>query len=151
MTPASAKAPWGDLIGMLVGVLGGPIGMLLGLGIGAAGGAVYDASKADDEDDALTAFANSIPLGRNVIIAQTDEVSTGALDAAAASLGGVVQRRLLSDVVAELEAERQAERDAADAARKALREQKKQERSEDLHRRVEALKVAFGGGKKDDA
>lgn len=139
----------GSLIGMLVGILGGPVGMLLGWGVGAAGGAIVDAVRDDDADDALSSFARSIPLGGNVLIAQTDEVDRSVLDAAVAQSGGAILRQPLDEVVAALEAEREAEKAAADAARKEMRAQKKKERDEDLGRRVDALKVAFGAKPKE--
>ena len=50
----------GSLLGMLIGVLGGPLGVLLGFGLGAAGGALVDASRSDDIDDAITEFGKTV-------------------------------------------------------------------------------------------
>ena len=92
----------GSLIGMLIGVLGGPLGVLLGFGLGAAGGALVDASRSDDLDDAITEFGKTVRPGGNAIIAQTDEADTAALDALVTKYDGAIVRRPLDEVLAEL-------------------------------------------------
>lgn len=134
----------GSLIGLVVGILGGPVGMLLGWGLGALVGSAVDVDRAEDQDDALGALATAIAPGRNAILAETDETDTAALDEFVARYGGVVHRRLLDDVLAELEAQQQAQADAAAAARAAIKQQRKEERHERREERIAKLKAAFG-------
>lgn len=133
----------GSLIGMLVGVLGGPVGLLLGMSVGTATGALVDASNIDDADDVISQFAQQLPPGNNAIIVQTVEPTTDGLDAQVAKAGGRISRRLLDDVISELEAQQDAADAAAKAARKAAREQKKQERHDKNEDRIAALKAKF--------
>ncbi|MGV9825339.1 MULTISPECIES: DUF1269 domain-containing protein [unclassified Gordonia (in: high G+C Gram-positive bacteria)] len=133
----------GSLIGMLVGLLGGPLGVLLGFGLGAAGGAVVDAGRSDDHDDAITEFGRSIPAGGNALLAQTDEADTAPLDALVSKYNGTIVRRPLDDVIAELETQEAAAEAAADAARESMRKERKAERKEKREERVAALKSKF--------
>ncbi|GAA4835385.1 hypothetical protein GCM10023221_10460 [Luteimicrobium xylanilyticum] len=133
----------GSLIGVLIGVLGGPVGTLLGLAVGATGGALVDATRADQGDEILVSFAQAVPAGSNAIVAETSEADTSVLDGFVTQHGGTIARRPLDDVIAELEANEEAADEAAKAARKALREKKKAERAESRSERVEALKAKF--------
>ena len=129
--------------GGLSGVLGGPLGVLLGFGLGAAGGALVDASRSDDLDDAITEFGKTVRPGGNAIIAQTDEADTAALDALVTKYDGAIVRRPLDEVLAELEAQQDAAEAAAEAARKKLHDEKKAEKKEKREERVEKLKAKF--------
>lgn len=135
----------GSLIGMLIGVLGGPLGMLLGWGVGAAGGSLVDTDRLEQGDDAVSEFANAIPAGRNALIAETNEADTEALDAFVRDLGGIIVRRPMEEVVAELEAQQQAAQEAAKAARKELHAKKKEERKDSFDDRVNGLKSKVSG------
>lgn len=66
----------GSLIGMLVGLLGGPLGVLLGWGVGATIGAIRDTDRLGDDMSAIDVLSQSIPAGRNAIVAETDETDT---------------------------------------------------------------------------
>lgn len=140
---AGAGTASGSVIGLLIGVLGGPIGMLVGLTGGAAIGALVDVDRADAGDGVVERFAKLVPDGRNALVLQTEEDDLGALDAAVASLGGVIVRSPLADVLDELEAQQAAADEAAAAARKALREEKHEDRKRDWQERVDALKAKF--------
>jgi uncharacterized membrane protein len=133
----------GSLIGMLVGVLGGPVGMLLGWGAGAASGALYDADRLDQGDEAIEQFGALVAPGGNALLAETVEDTTEPLDTFVSQMGGTIVRRPLDEVVAELEAQQAAAEEADKAARKAIREHKKQERKETRQQRVDALKAKF--------
>jgi uncharacterized membrane protein len=133
----------GSLIGMLIGVLGGPVGMLLGWGVGASTGALYDADRLDQGDEAIEQFGALVPTGRNALLAETVEDATAPLDKFVSDLGGTIVRRPLDEVIAELEAQQAAAEAADEAARKAIREQKKQERKETRQQRLDALKAKF--------
>jgi uncharacterized membrane protein len=140
---AGAGIAGGSLIGMLVGVLGGPVGMLLGWGVGAASGALYDADRLDTGDEAIEQFGALVPTGRNALLAETVEDTTGPLDRFVSEMGGTIVRRPVDEVVAELEAQQAAAEEAEKAARQAIREQKKHERKETRQQRVDALKAKF--------
>jgi uncharacterized membrane protein len=140
---AGAGIAGGSLIGMLVGVLGGPVGMLLGGSAGAATGALYDADRLDEGDEAIEQFGALVPPGGNALLAETEEDTTGSLDAFVSEMGGTIVRRPLDEVVAELEAQQAAAEEAQKAARKVIREQKKQEHKETRQKRVDALKAKF--------
>jgi uncharacterized membrane protein len=142
-TDAGAGIVGGSLIGMLVGVLGGPVGMLLGWSAGAAGGALYDADRLDQGDEAIEQFGALVPTGGNALLAETAEDTTGPLDTFVSELGGTIVRRPLDEVIAELEAQQSAAEEADKAARKAIRKQKKQEHEETRQQRVDALKAKF--------
>ena len=142
-TMAGAGVAGGSLIGMLIGVLGGPVGMLLGGGAGAATGALYDADRLDAGDEAIEEFGTLVPAGGNALLAETVEDTTEPLDGFVSGMGGMIVRRPLDEVVAELEAQQAAAEEADRAARKAIREQKKQERKEDFQQRLDALKAKF--------
>lgn len=120
----------GSLIGMLLGILGGPIGMLLGLGVGAVSGALIDADRADDGEDAVSEFARTLQPGTNALLLRTREGTTDALDRVVGDLGGMIVRRPTAQVLDALEAQEEAERKAAKAARKAMRKQEKQARKD---------------------
>lgn len=148
-TTAGAGTFGGSLIGMLVGVLAGPLGVLLGATAGALGGSLFDLSRLEKADDAISEFGRLVPAGGNAIIAETNEADTAALDAMVTAAGGTIARRPMHEVVAELEAQQQAAEDASDAARKAMREQRKAERHEKVEDRVDALKAKFEHAKND--
>ena len=140
---AGAGIAGGSLIGMLIGVLGGPVGMLLGWGAGAATGALYDADRLDQGDEAIEQFGALVPPGKNVLLAETAEDATEPLDRFVSQMGGAIVRRPLDEVVAELEAQQAAAEEADKAARKAIREQKRQQHKETRQQRVDALKAKF--------
>jgi uncharacterized membrane protein len=133
----------GSLLGMLIGVLGGPLGVLLGFGLGAAGGALVDASRADDCDVAITEFGKTIRPGGNAILAETDEADTAAFDALVAKYGGAIVRRPLDEVLAEIEAQQDAAEAASDAVRKKIHEEKKAEKKEKRDERIAKVTAKF--------
>jgi hypothetical protein len=117
--------------------------MLLGGSAGAASGALYDADRLDEGDEAIEQFGALVPTGGNALLAETVEDTTEPLDTFVSEMGGAIMRRPLDEVVAELEAQQAAADEADKAARKAIREQKKQEHKETYHQRVDALKAKF--------
>jgi uncharacterized membrane protein len=134
----------GGLIGMLVGILGGPLGVLLGSGTGALIGSVFDVSKAEKGEDALTTLGGAIPPGSTAIIADVAEPAIEVVDGEMAKLDGEVTRRPVQDVLVELEAAEEATKAAAKEARRKMREQRKTEVSEKFSERVGKLKARFG-------
>ena len=110
---------------------------------GAASGALYDADRLDEGDEAIEQFGALVPTGGNALLAETVEDTTGPLDTFVSEMGGTIVRRPLDEVAAELAAQQAAADEADKAARKAIREQKKQEHKETYHQRVDALKAKF--------
>ena len=133
----------GSLVGMLLGVLGGPIGLLLGWTAGAGIGALVDTDRLEQGGELLTRIGESVPKGRNAIVAEAHEEDPAVLDSFAKQFGGMVTRFDANEVVAELEAQQQAAEEANRAAREAVRAHKKQEREAKLHDRVAELREKF--------
>lgn len=134
----------GSLIGLLVGVLGGPVGMLLGWGTGALIGGAIDTDNAISADEVLTEFSKAIPPNSTALLAEIDEVDDSILNNAVSQIGdGVIARRPVAEVMAELEAAEAAAEAAEKEARRVVREQKKQERKEKWDERVANLKAKF--------
>jgi hypothetical protein len=104
---------------------------------------LFDVDRMDKGDEAIAQCGQSFAAGRNAILAETVETTTGPLDTFVESMGGTIVRRPLDEVVAKLEAQQFAAEEAARAARKAIREEKKQQRKEKLQERVDALKAKF--------
>jgi uncharacterized membrane protein len=130
----------GGLIGALVGILGGPLGVLLGWGTGALIGGAIDVRRAEQTEDALSAFAQAIPPGSNALVAIVSEPAVEVIDGEMGKLGGEVTRRPLDEVMAELEAAEDAAEAAAKEARRAMREQRKDDITEELTARVSKLR-----------
>ena len=126
----------GSLLGMLVGVLGGPVGVLLGWGAGALMGGAFDVDRAVTSDEALTVLGQAIPTGSTAVIASVEEPAVEVIDGEMKKLGGVVTRRPVGEVEAELDAAEDAADAAARAARRTVREQRKAELSANVHERV---------------
>lgn len=117
----------GTLVGALVGMLGGPIGVLLG---GLAGSLIGDSvslDKAGNRTSLVEQIAQCIPAGATALIASVKEAAPEVIDDLAASLGGLVLRRPVEAVQAEVDAQTAAAMAAAAEARRVLHEQQKAE------------------------
>ncbi|MEU6574840.1 DUF1269 domain-containing protein [Streptomyces sp. NPDC046805] len=130
----------GSLIGLLVGLLGGPFGVLLGWGAGALVGGVLDATKASDTEAAISAFAKTVPPGRNALIADVSEATESIVDTEVAADGGTVVRRSAHDVLDEVEAASEAAKEAQAAAAAKLHAERRAERREEFHERWDRIK-----------
>lgn len=94
----------GGLIGALIGLLGGPVGVLLGWGTGSLIGLAVDAGDALDDESLLKRAGQTIAPGTTGLIAEVTESSTVAIDAEMSKLGGIVVRRPVGMVDAEIKA-----------------------------------------------
>jgi uncharacterized membrane protein len=130
----------GGLIGLLVGILGGPFGVLIGGATGLLIGSLYDMDDADRTESVLAEFSSAIRPGQTVVLAEVEEQSNDALNQAMASLGGIVVRRSVEDVEAEIAAAEAAQRAAKREARKELLETKRTRAKDEIRRIVDALK-----------
>jgi uncharacterized membrane protein len=141
----------GGLIGLLVGVLGGPVGVLIGGATGVLVGSLFDEDDEDATDSALADISKSVIVGSPSLLADVNETSTVAIDAAMANLGGTVLRRSGADVRAEIAAAEEAQREAKKKARKELREARKKKQKDEIDARVDALKAKLGRHKEPAA
>jgi uncharacterized membrane protein len=131
----------GGLVGLLIGILGGPLGVLLGGATGLAVGSLFDLDDADDTDSVLTDVSKTVKVGRTALLAQVVEQSPEVVDTAMAAMSGVVVRRPVIDVEAEIAAAEQAQREAKRKARKELRDARHAKQRDEAHAKVEELKA----------
>ena len=94
----------GGGIGALLGASLGPAGAVIGGTTGAVLGSVVDSRETDASGDLVTGAALQAPPGSTVVVADADETSPGAVDAAMAVLNATVIRRAPSDVASDIEA-----------------------------------------------
>jgi uncharacterized membrane protein len=130
----------GSLIGMLIGVLGGPVGVLVGWGAGAVMGGAFDVDRAVTSDEALTVLGRAIPPESTAVIASVEEPAVEVIDGEMKKLDGVVTRRPVAEVMAELAAAEDAAEAAAHEARKTLRQKRTAEFSAGVEDRVGKVK-----------
>jgi uncharacterized membrane protein len=121
----------GGLIGLLLGVIGGPFGVLIGGATGLMVGSLYDRADYEETDSALGAISSLVRAGRTALLAVVVEQSPEVVDAAMAGVGGMVVRRPVAEVEAEIAVAEEAERKA-----------KREARNELLHSRHEHDKAA---------
>ena len=145
----------GTLIGALVGVLGGPIGVLLGSSFGLLVGSAVGADDALDTATVLGQVIESIPVGATALVALVDESDPAVIDTEAAKLQGVVLRRPVADVQAEVDAAVRAQIAAEREVHKVLREQHRADRRQkidewkhEVSEGFEHLKDRLSGGSK---
>lgn len=131
----------GGLIGLLIGILGGPFGVLIGGATGLLIGSLYDMDDADDTESVLAEISRAVRPGQTVVLAEVDEQSNDVVDQAMARLDGIVLRRSVDDVEAEIAAAEDAERAAKREARKQLLQTRNSRAKEEIRRIVEALKA----------
>jgi uncharacterized membrane protein len=141
----------GGLVGLLVGVLGGPLGVLLGGATGLLVGSLFDDDDSEMTDSALSDISKSIHVGSTALLADLTEKDTVAVDAVMANLGGMVVRRSVADVEAEVAAAETAQQQAKAQARKELREAHRKQDKHEVDAKVAALKAKLHGHKKVSA
>jgi uncharacterized membrane protein len=135
----------GGAVGLIIGILGGPFGILLGGATGLLLGSLYDLDESDATESALGDISRSVRPRRTALLAEADEQSPEVIDNAMASLGGLVLRRSLDDVQAEIAAAEDAQRAAAQEARKRLREQRQAKTKEEIRAKIDELKAKLKG------
>jgi uncharacterized membrane protein len=150
-TATAIGAATGGIIGLTLGVLGGPLGVLLGGTYGMLLGSLVDLTAVEEEESVLAAMARAIQPGKTAVIAEVTETTPEVVDAEMERLGGVVLRRPVAEVEAELVAAAEAARAAEEEARRRLSDEHKEEPKENgerkgkLEEKIEGLKAKLAG------
>jgi uncharacterized membrane protein len=138
------EGPIGTAIGMLsgsaVGLLGGPVGVAIGASLGSLTGMIFDLDKSGVDIDFVDEVSKALTPGKAAVLADIEETWLTPVDTRIEKLGGVVFRRLRSEVV-----EDQLDREAAefDAELKQLKEELAQARAEnkaEVQKHIDATK-----------
>jgi len=117
----------GFLTGGLVGVLGGPAGLALGASLGGLTGSLLDLDRSGIGATFIDDVAGSLTPGKAAVLADVDEIWTTPIDTRLRELGGMVFRRLRSEVIEDQLARESA---AYEANLKALNDELKQANAE---------------------
>ncbi len=138
------EGPIGTGIGLLsgsaVGLLGGPVGVAVGATLGSLTGMLFDLDKSGVDLDFVDEVSKALTPGKAAVLADIEETWLTPVDTRLGTLGGVVFRRLRSEVV-----EDQLAREAAefDAELKQLKEELAQEKAEtkaEVQKHIDATK-----------
>jgi uncharacterized membrane protein len=138
------EGPIGTAIGMLsgsaVGLLGGPVGVAIGASLGSLTGMLFDLDKSGVDIDFVDEVSKALTPGKAAVLADIEETWLTPVDTRLGKLGGIVFRRLRSEVV-----EDQLAREAAefDAELKQLKEEFAQARAEnkaEVQKHIDATK-----------
>jgi uncharacterized membrane protein len=141
---AADRGPAGTAIGFLtgglIGLLGGPAGLPVGAAIGGLSGLLFDLDKSGTSVTFVDGVSKALTPGKAAVIADMDESWTAPVDAKLHGSGGIVFRRLRSEVV-----EDQLNREAAafEADLKTLGDEMKQASAEDkaaIQKDIDAVK-----------
>ena len=89
----------GFAIGSLVGLLAGPVGLAVGASMGGLSGLVYDLNEAGVDVGFVEEVSNALSPGKVALLAEVEEMWMAPVDTRMSSLGGLVFRRLRSEVV----------------------------------------------------
>lgn len=90
---------YGLLLGSLAGVLAGPAGLLLGASLGSLTGMLFDLNRAGIDVQFISDVSQALSPGKTALLADMDENWMVPVDTRMQALGGVVFRRLRSEVV----------------------------------------------------
>lgn len=97
------KGPAGAAIGMvsgsLVGILGGPVGVAIGAGLGGLTGLLFDLDRSGVDLQFVKDVSEALAPGKVAILADITESWTTPVDSRMAEHGGIVFRRLRSEVI----------------------------------------------------
>lgn len=118
----------GLLTGAVIGILGGPAGLAIGATIGGFTGFLFDLDKSGINATFLDDVSKALTAGKAAVLAEVEESWTTPVDSRMHAHGGIVFRRLRSEVV-----EDQLVRESAafDADLQALEDDLKQAIAED--------------------
>jgi uncharacterized membrane protein len=141
----------GGIVGLLVGVLGGPLGILIGGATGVLIGSLFDLDDIDDSESVLSEMSHSVLVDRNSVLAEVSEQSPEIVDSAIERLGGLVVRRDVYDVEAEIAAAEEAQRAAKKEARRLLHEKRREARREKVQAKIDELKEKLHLGHPSEA
>ena len=117
----------GSLLGSIIGILGGPLGVLFGATSGAMLGSLVSVEQLENRSSLLEQMLHALPSGCTAVIAEVGEYAQEVLDKIAEKLDGVVLRRPVAAVQAEVDVIQDAQRAAIREARRVLREQQREE------------------------
>ena len=118
----------GTAIGALLGVLGGPLGVLMLGATGSLLGSMVSLDTVAIRASLLEQITHGIPAGAVAVLAEVEESDDTAVGGIVQGLGGgVVLRRPVEAVMAEIAVAHEAQEAAAAEARKVLREKQKAE------------------------
>ena len=97
------KGPVGTALGMLtgslVGLLAGPVGVAAGFTAGGWAGLIFDLAHLGIDTDFLDEVSKALSPGKTAVLADVQETWTTPVDTRLEKLGGLVFRRLRSEVV----------------------------------------------------
>ena len=133
-------AALGLLMGGLIGILGGPAGLAIGATVGGFTGFLFDLDNSGIGATFLEDVSKTLTAGKSAVLAEVEESWTAPVDTRLHARGGIVFRRLRSEVV-----EDQLVRESAvfEAELKALEDDLKQEIAEDraaIQKNIEQVK-----------
>ena len=89
----------GLLTGSLIGILGGPAGLAVGASLGGLTGFLFDLDRSGIGATFLDDVSKTLTPGKAAVVAEVEENWTTPVDTRVHKLGGIVFRRLRSEVV----------------------------------------------------
>lgn len=100
---AVEEGPVGTALGMLtgsmVGLLAGPVGLAAGAWLGTMTGALFDLNKTGINIDFVDEVSKALSPGKAAVLADVEETWVTPVDTKIGRLGGLVFRRLRSEVI----------------------------------------------------
>jgi uncharacterized membrane protein len=100
---AAEQGPIGAALGMLtgsmLGLLAGPVGLAVGASMGTLTGLIFDLNKSGIDVQFVDDVSKALSPGKFAVLADVEESWTGPVDTRVGKLGGMVFRRLRSEVV----------------------------------------------------
>jgi len=113
MKQTADEGPIGTALGMLagsmVGLLAGPVGLAVGASLGGLTGLISDLHKSGIDVQFVDDVSKALSPGKAAVLADVEETWTAPVDARVGKLGGIVFRRLRSEVVEDQLARESAE------------------------------------------
>lgn len=132
MKQSADEGPIGTALGLLtgsmVGLLAGPVGLAVGASLGALTGLLADLNRSGIDVQFVDDVSKVLGPGKAAVLADVEESWTTPVDARVGKLGGMVFRRLRSEIVEDQLARESA---AFKAEVKQLKEELAQARAED--------------------
>lgn len=89
----------GMLAGSMVGLLAGPVGLAVGASMGTLTGLIFDLNKSGIDVQFVDDVSKALTPGKAAVLADVEESWEAPVDTRIAKLGGMVFRRLRSEVV----------------------------------------------------
>jgi uncharacterized membrane protein len=138
------EGPIGTAIGMLtgsiVGLLGGPVGVALGVSLGGVTGMIFDLNKTGIDISFVDEVSKALTPGKAAVLADIEETWLTPVDTRIGKLGGIVFRRLRSEVVEDQLAREAAAFDAELNQFKEELAQAKAETKAEVQKHIDAAK-----------